>query len=217
MSQVNKKFINDLLDLIDDNQLDQILKLLKPVNEFIGEPEFITHIEEIATALTEDRNGDNQFTVDDLEVLSSDLGAVGQIVSAIILLIASSRQVDMRYHSGITEQIIRNVLVYIFLVVIPQETGRNWTTEERQTIVKLIGVMYDMLIASKITEKIFKQVVKWFNRHNLCLCCIIENDTEDVIQEQLPSLNVSIKSNANKNRILLQKGSTNGGVTVNVK
>ncbi len=206
MSVFNEqKFNSDLLNLVDGDQLEQIMELLKPVNEFLDNPMFLTHVEQIATAITQDRNGDKKFTVDDLELLSSDLVAVSQIVSAVILLIASARQVNMRYKAGITEQIIRNVLVYVFLVIIPEQTGRIWTVKEKQVIVQLIGVMHDMILASKVTEKLFKKVIKWFHRQNICLCCIIENDTEDVIDQNLGPLNNQIKANVNKNRILLQK------------
>lgn len=206
-SSREQKFNFDLFNKVTDGDDDsfRLLDLLKPVNEMINNSEFSNHIDEITTAITLDRNGDKRFTIEDLELLSSDMAAVSKIVKAIVLLIVSSKQVNMKYREGMTEEIIRNVMIYIVLVRIPQLTGRNWSIQEKQKIVELLGKMHAMILASKLTEQLFKKVIEWFQRRNLCMCCIIENDSEDVIEQKLPALNSQIEACINKNRILLSK------------
>ena len=201
-------FNSDLLDLVNTQHSapEQLLNLLKPMNKLIDEPHFLEHINEISTALTQDRNGDKTFTLEDLELLASDLKAVGQIVKAVILLIASAPDVNMRYQTGITEEIIRNVLTYVVLVVVPDQIGKAWSAEEQQKIVELIATMHEMVLTSRTVENGFKKVLKWFQRRNFCMCCMIENVSEDVIEQNLPALNTQIEASINKNRILLSKG-----------
>lgn len=201
-------FNGDLLDLVTTRNSvpERLLGLLKPMNRLIDDPHFLEHINEIAMAITQDRNGNKTFTLEDLELLASDLKAVAQIVKAVILLIASAPEVNMRYQPGITEDIIRNVLIYIVLVVVPKHIGRAWSAEEQQKIVELMATMHEMVLASRTVENGFKKVLKWFQRRNFCVCCMIENVSEDVIEQNLPALNTQIEASINKNRILLSKG-----------
>ena len=200
-------FNSDLIDLVNSEQHSpqDLLALLKPMNQLIDNPAFSAHIAEIVAAVTEDRNGDKTFTLEDLELLATDLAAVGKLIKAIILLIVSAREVNMKYQEGVTEEIIRNIFVYIVLVLVPEATGRPWTTAEKEKIVVIIAKLHDMILASKIAENAFKKVIKWFQRRDLCMCCILENDPEDVIQQNLPALTTEIGASVNKNRILLQK------------
>ena len=127
-----------VLDLLKNSEysIDDLKLILDPDGTILSTNQFLSNLHKIVEVLTKDRNNDSKFTVDDLEYLSEDVIGITNLVSSIILVLHGLPNFTIKYQESETEELIFRILVYVVLVVIPEETQVNWNTEERDAILE---------------------------------------------------------------------------------
>ena len=207
MSQSTADLQNEIIELVSGNRysLAQLIQILKPVGSFVNDEKFISNVTDLVTAIIKDRNGDNKFTVDDLELLSHDYLAIANLATSLILIIGALPNVNLQYQQGTTEEVLFKLLVYVFLVIIPEEVGIDWTVDEKIMVVKYAMAMYNVILSSKITQEIITTVVNWFKSKGLCKCCSVQPNTEEIMDKHLSPLKVQLQSQIGKNRVMVKK------------
>ena len=141
-----------LLVLIKDDNFDiQKLKdILMPISDYTDNTLFKENISAIVAILTQDRDGNHKFTVDDLALLSKDIIGITSLVTSILLLIGAIPELKLQYNEGETEDLIFKLLAYIFLVIVPAKTEKPLTFEEKQAILNLAVLIYQMIKSFKV-------------------------------------------------------------------
>jgi len=161
--------------------------LLSPAPIYIQDPTFFNHIGELITIITQDRDGDQQFTFNDIVVLTKDLNAITSLVTAIVLLLKSLPNVKIDYSIEDTELFIYKILIYIFLVIVPSKTNLALTQEDKINILSGCNMIYDFLIHSQMVKQIIGQVAGWIKQQTAtCVSCI--KTRTSVLDKKMPQL-----------------------------
>jgi hypothetical protein len=178
----------------DDYDINDLKLLLDPVSEYILDPVFLTNVNKIAAILMEDRDGDNKFTVDDLELLQEDPIAVASMLTGVLAILTSISSVEFKYESGATEEIVFKLLSFLFLVVIPKESGTVLSMEDKTKILNLILAMYNAFKASQAFKMMSDKLVKLFQSKGWCKCiCGTPQTKEEVVAKKLEEVDRDIK------------------------
>lgn len=207
MSQGPFDLQNEVTELVSGNRysLAQLIQILKPVGNFVNDEKFVSNITDFVSTIIKDRNGDNKFTVDDLELLSHDYFAIANLATSLIIIIGALPDVNLQYQQGTTEEVLFKILAYVFLVIIPEEVGIDWTVDEKVMVVKYAIAMYNVILSSKIAQEIISTVANWFKSRGFCKCCSTKPSTEEVLDKHLSPLKVQLQSSVSKNRVILNK------------
>ena len=209
MSDNLEELRKKIMKLLKDGNYDtgDLQLLLSPINEFISNTTFTRNLNQIVHVIVKDRNGDNKIDLKDLELMSKDVLAITTIIKAILLILNTIPDMKLKYSAGATEELIFKILAYIFLVVIPKEAKTNWTLEEKETILDLVILLYDMIKSSQVVKELVDKITVWFKYaggkivewfKNNCKCG--GQLKEDVVEEHLPGVLTEIKSAMHKNR-----------------
>ena len=195
------KLRDSILELIKDNDydFDDLKSFIKPVDEFTKSSSFVRYIFQIVEEFIRDRDGNNVFNVYDLELLGTDIIGISTIVSSILLIINAIPQFNLEYSRGDTEEIIFKVLAYVFLVVVPKETGNPWDNREKAAVVNLVLAIYQVILSSQMAKNLVDKITKWFKSKGWCKC-LFDDNKEDVVDEHLPELKVQLRHIIQKNR-----------------
>ena len=185
------KLKNSIMDIIkDDNyDIDDLKKILGDVSGCTEHSIFASNLTQVMDIMTKDRDGNNKFDINDLTLMSKDIIAMTSLVTAILLLVASIPNFKLQYNEGTTEEFIFKLLAYIFLVIVPKQTGHKWTLQEKQSIVDLVLIIYQLIVSSQITKELIAKVTAWFKSKGWCNCMKTSTTHEDVLAEKLPIVN----------------------------
>jgi gas vesicle protein len=155
----------------------------------------------VIQVILKDRDGNNHFDVEDLKILKGDIIAITSIVSGLLLVIGSIPELKLKYVSGVTEEIIFKLLVYIFVVIIPTETGNPWTYEEKEKVVELMITLHQVILSSNVVKELVEKIASWFKK-KVCPLCIGGNEErkQTVVDKHLPRIKAEIYTNVEKNR-----------------
>lgn len=191
-----------ILNIIKDNSYDieDLKEALDPITDYVNNPSFRENIRSIVDILTKDRNGDNKLTVDDLKMIGNDFAAIGALISAITLIMGSITSLKLQYNEGATEELIFKILAYIFLVVVPKQTGSPLSYEDKKTIVDISVNIYEMIKASQITKDIVNKIIAYFKSKGMCGCCTAQTDAQTIVEQKLPKFKVELMHSMNNVR-----------------
>jgi len=187
------KLQNSIMDVIkDDNyDIDDLKKILGDVSECTENSVFVTNLTQVMDIMTKDRDGNNKFDINDLTLMSKDIIAMTSLITAILLLVASIPNFKLQYNEGASEEFVFKLLAYIFLVIVPKQTGHKWTLQEKQSIIELVLIVYQLIISSQVTKELIIKITAWFKSKGWCNCMTASTATkqEDILAEKLPAVN----------------------------
>ncbi len=188
------KLKNSIMDIIkDDNyDIDDLKKILGDVSSCTENSVFTNNLTQIMDIMTKDRDGNNKFDINDLTLMSKDIIAMTSLITAILLLVASIPNFKLQYTEGATEEFMFKLLAYIFLVIVPKQTGHKWTLQEKQSIVDLVLIIYQLIVSSQVAKELIIKITAWFKSKGWCNCMTISSTVtkqENVLAEKLPMVN----------------------------
>lgn len=183
---------NQILAIIKEPNFNiaTFLAILSPISAYISDPQFVDGLNQIIQILTQNRDGTNQFSITDLELLAKDPLSLTSLISALILTIGAIPELKLEYNSGATEEIILKLLAYIFFVLIPQATKTNWTLAEKQNILSIAITIYEFLQSSTIVQEVVQDIINWFKSKgcNCGPCASTTTQKTAVVSAKMPKV-----------------------------
>lgn len=194
------KLKQDIMNVIqlDDYKMEDLVKVLLPLTNFLEQPVFKNNIDEIVLVVTKDRDGNQKFDMEDLQMMAKDIGAISSLITSLFLLIGAIPQIKLDYKPGYTEEIVFKILAYVFLVVIPKQTGQQWTLEEKQQIVNITLTVYEMIKTSQLVQDLVNKVKKWLQSKGWCKC--MDRGDNLAVDARLPKVKVELQDAMNNVR-----------------
>lgn len=186
MSEI-KELRSKIMEIIKDDNYDMsdLKEILDPVFIYIDNPLFRGSIEQIVDLLTEDRNGDVKFTIDDLGLFCRDLEAVTALFQCLLLAIQAIPDMKMNYDGSSVEKVMFKLLVYICLVMIPKKTNTKWSYDEKVRILDLSISVYKMIQSTGIIKDLFDYVYKLL-KNKVFVCKCLSPSPETKIERNMP-------------------------------
>lgn len=187
---------NKILPLIKDENYDtkDLISLLTPIENYISDKNFMSNLRQVTKIITKDRDGNNNFNLNDLKLLAKDTFAVMSLVNAIMLVLNSVSGLSFEYRSATTEELIFKLLAYVFLVVVPKETGQNWSNQDKKDIVNLTLVIYQLIKSSQMAQNFAYNTKEWFKSTGICKCFTAPINKQEIIDLHLPQINADLQS-----------------------
>lgn len=199
-----QKLKKSIMSIISDNSYDlkDLKVLLDPTKIYIDNLTFVNQLRDIVEVILTDRDGNNKFTIKDLELLGDDIIAITSLVSGILLIIEAIPNINLRYDAGVTEELIFRVFAYVFLVIIPKETKKPWDLKEKEKVVELSVSIYQIIISSRVTQDAFEKIAEWFKKKGWCKCLSASTQQikEEAVEKHLPRIKADIQSSVQKNK-----------------
>ena len=150
--------------------LTQIEQTVSPASLYFHNDSIKDQVIDIIRIICQDRDGNQNFTVNDLVLLSKDIVAMTSLITALILMINSVPHLKIKYKEGETEELVLKLLIYLFLVIIPKQTNTQFTEEEKEALLNVSILVYTLLLQTHIVEKIVTKVSNWLSTKCTCLC-----------------------------------------------
>ena len=182
-----KELRNKIIEIIKDDKYDtsNLKNLLDPVFIYIENPLFRGNMEQIIDLITEDRNGDVKFTIDDLGLFCRDLDAITALIKCLLMAIQSIPELKINYDAGSTEEVIFKLLVYVFLVVIPKHTKIEWTYDEKVRVLDLSISVYKMIKSTGILRDIIDDIYNLLKNKVFNCKCLSSPETK--LEKNMPA------------------------------
>lgn len=177
-------FTKDVMRIIQNSsyQITDLKLLLVSVNKDINGPGFRNKLDDVIKIFLEDRNGDNKINVKDLELLSKDPIAMLSLAYSMVLLLGSLSTVDFK-NPAFFEEYICKLVIYIFLVIIPNETEIRWELESKKKIVNYTIDITHYIVTSHALTTAINAVKKLYNVVKTKCCCNKPTLTKDDIYD----------------------------------
>lgn len=184
-----EKIKTEILDIIQDDSftVQRLEKVLEPIGSFFTNQTFYNNILGLVDIITKDRNGDNQFNMDDLTLLGKDMGAIASLIGAIMLLLASIPGTKLQFNSEATEELVFKVLSYVFLVVVPKQVGTPLSLDDKKTVLNIVVSVYEIAKSSQIVNDLINKVTSWFKSKGMCKCTTSADQSDAVVTRRLPT------------------------------
>lgn len=193
-----------IMDIIRDDSYDlnHLKVALTPICMYTDNSIFQSNVAEIVKILTKDRDGNNKFTIDDLALLKNDILGITSLITAILLIISAIPEFKLKYEEGVTEGIIFKILAYIFLVIIPKETGHQWTLEEKEAVLNLSLMIYQLIKSSQVVKDLVNKIREFFKSKGLCTCVSGTKQEQNVavLEKRLPQVKLELMHTMNNVR-----------------
>src|SRR4029079_13565740 len=175
-----------LLTLINKEsfELKDLQVLLGPAPIDASNELLSRYAKDIINIVTKDRNNNQKFDIGDLELLSKDIVGITSLVTSILLLLNTLPNVKFEYKEGQTEELIFKIIVYLFLVILPQHTNLKLSIDERVAILNLCILVYTFLIQSEIVKQLTKKIAGWVKKQ--FFYCLATSQT--LLEQKSPSL-----------------------------
>jgi len=160
----------ELCTMIDSSNCTfaDIVNLLEPLADYISDVQFTTNVTQIINLIMVDRNNDNQFTFDDVKLLSSDISAVTSIISCTLAVIASLPSVQVA--TDCTQDLLFKIL--------PSKSNLTWTNDEKKTIVNIVLTLYNLFVTSGLAQNLINKIKQLFISKGWCKClCVAASPT----------------------------------------
>ncbi len=183
---------------LDDYKMEDLVQVLSPLADFLEQPVFKNNIDDIVSVVTKDRDGNQKFDMGDLQMMAKDIGAISSLITSLFLLIGAIPQIKLDYKPGDTEEIVFKVLAYVFLVIIPKQTGQQWTLEEKQQVVNITLSVYEMIKSSQLVQDLVNKVKKWLQSKGWCKCMV--GGDNPAVDDKLPKVKVALQDAMNNVR-----------------
>ena len=189
-----------IMSTIKDNEysIDDLKDFLGPIMAYIDAPIFVMYLKEVVEEILRDRDGSGHFNLDDLRVLKDDILGITTLVNAILLVVGAVPEFKLKYEAGVTEELIFKILAYIFLLVVPKETGHPWSLGEKEKVVDLILSLYNVIRSSQTTKDILEKIAQWFQKKGYCKCLSDEETNEEIVEEHMPEIKANLGSSLQK-------------------
>lgn len=168
---------NELIDLIKEGDIQRIKSLIKP--DVLGNAYVMQEINKIAQILLTDRNNNGKLELEDLVLIKGDMMAISSLVSSILIIL--SQVTNLKYKEDETEELIFKLLVYIFLIIVPEKSNMKMSKEEKIQIIEISLGIYQIIKSSHIAKQIIQKVKKWIYSK----CCMSEDDKEEILKAKL--------------------------------
>jgi hypothetical protein len=180
---------------------EELLSILDPADNLFGSQSFISNLVSIVSTITEDRNGDKKFSIDDIILLAKDIPTILTLVNSIVLSIKLTPSVASYVRTQDMNEIIYKIFMYILLHLVPEYTGVKWSPAELEELSNITSAVYNMIVASKIAGKVVISLLKKSN-----ICCFKSNDTQET-ENKLDYSNTILKGSVlnNRDKITMQK------------
>ncbi len=173
----------------EDFDLSNLEQLLSPAPFFTSNDIFKSHFKEIVQILTQDRDLDRKFTINDLQLFVKDILAMTNFITIVLLILNSIPNIKIDYTEGETEQLVFKLLVYIFLVILPHYTNIKFSSDEKLALYNISLLAYLSLIESQLLKKLVIKVSKWF-KVKIVNCF----NNQSVIDDKLPALQENLNT-----------------------
>ncbi len=197
----------NILSVIRQSNYDvnDLTHMLDPLGDFVGNELFMANLKQIVEVIVEDRDGDSRITWKDIEMISEDVFAITTLIKGILLILSTIPQLKMQYNAGATEELIFKMLAYIFLVMVPEEANLDWTSKEKEQILDLVLLVYDMIKSSQIAKDLVTNIIAWLKETRvgkmICGCGVTK---EEVVEQKLPRITADLRSMVTKNKNMLR-------------
>jgi hypothetical protein len=180
----------------DNFDINTLISILNPASTFTTNPLFVQNIDNVISILTQDRDGNSQFDMQDLVLLGQDPMAVLSLVNSILLITCSIPGLQITYNSGTTEILVFKLLAYIFLVIVPSKTGHPLTLEEKNAILQLALTVYEMIQSTGIIQQLLAEIKAKLQSKGWCTCLVgtTANTKEAKLEKHLPLAKLELKS-----------------------
>ena len=180
---------NSIMALIANNDytLDDLNAFLDPISKYVNNQSLMSGIIGIVKELTKDRDASGNFDVNDLKLLGSDMLAISSLINSVLLVIGSIPEIKLQYSAGATEELVFKTVAFIFLVVIPKETGHPWDTSQKEQVVDLVLSIYNVIKSSEMVEALLGKIAELFKRKGWCKCLFATpTNNQEVVDNNLP-------------------------------
>ena len=189
LNELKNKFV-EVLEKEDYNEQD-FLRLLTHISKYIDNEAFKTHLKEVVDVLIHDRNGDNKFSMEDLELLSRDVFAISVLINSLLLVLGSVKDIKFKNDRVLTEKLILELLLYLLLIVLPKHANLEWSLKNRKQMLNVFLNIYDVMRSSQVVKSTIANVISWFKTTRLykkCRACYINDDhvREELVKEKMP-------------------------------
>lgn len=184
----------------DNFDLKTLETILTPLPLYTSNQLFMENIGEIVSIVTQNRDGNDKFDVNDLKLLSQDVGAITSLITAILLVIGCIPDLKLQYAADATEELVFKVLAYVFLVIVPEKTGSNWSLDDKSKIVDITLAIYELIKSSQMVKDLLAKVVAWLKSKIFCACAHKQVQRELVLQDKLPKLKTNLLHSMNNVR-----------------
>lgn len=181
-----------------EEELDpkQINDYFQPLSNNIDNIFVKDNILSVIDIIVRDRNGNNVFDLEDLHHLTHDFTGVMALVKAILLVIGTIADFNLKYHQGETEELIFKMLTYVFLVVVPLASGHIWTEKEKEDVINVAFSMYQLVVSSQQVKQLMENVSSLL-KGGTCICaaCASKEEIQEArIQKYLPMLCIQLSA-----------------------
>jgi hypothetical protein len=195
------KLRTDLLKLVNTNNdtIVNIKDILSPIAECIDSPIIASNLNEIVTIIMADRDNNNKFDTNDLKLLSTDTFAILNLTTIFILLLTAIPSLKITVNVEDTEIIVLKMLLYVFLIIIPQKTGDTLTIEQKTILIDSALNVYQTIKTLSVVKTVIAKIAAGIKSSKFCKCVSVEND---LIDENLPEAKIELAkslSNAKNN------------------
>lgn len=181
----------------DHFDLSELEMLLGPAPLLSNNSLFKSHLDEIISILTKDRDGNNKLTANDFILLCQDIVAMSSFITSLILLLNSLPNVKITYTVKESEELIFKILVYIFLVIIPRRVDISFTMDDRIALLNVCIMLYNYWMSSEVIQEIIEKVTAWTKAQ--CVSCF--STTKTVLERKFPKLKSKIEAAVNAQRL----------------
>jgi len=184
----------------NDYSINDLNAFLDPISKYINTPDLMSGINGIVEEITKDRDGNGQFNIEDLKLLGTDMLGITSLINSVLLVIGSIPEIKLQYSAGATEEIVFKTLAFIFLVVIPKQTGKPWTAAEKEQVVDLVLAMYNVIKSSQVVQALLQKIATYFKSKGWCKCMFGEPATsnQDVVDNHLPQARAELSDHIHR-------------------
>lgn len=172
-----------------DFNVNELIKIVNPAEMYVNNQSVRSQLIDIVRVITQDRDGDTKFTVNDLVLMTKDIVAMTSLITSLILIINSVPNMKIEYVEGETEELVFKLLIYIMFVIVPKQTGINFTPEEKEALLNVCILLYTFLLQSRLVSKIVNKVTGWIKKAASQYCTCVN---ESAVDNKLPALKIEL-------------------------
>jgi len=191
-------------DGCNNDNLSDLELVLTPASDYFGNDYFSKRIKSLIAIMTTDRNNNGSFDMEDIKMLGQNISAVSALVFSFLLTLNGIPDMQFKYKSDITEKIIFKIFAYIFLIIIPNETGMRLTNDDKIAVVDITLVIYNTVKSSELAANAADNIAKWLRANGLCSCIVgslpAQERKELVIKNKLAKYRVLLQSHVDNDR-----------------
>lgn len=150
-----------LKDLIESgNDIEKSLLHILGINPKLDQ-DLYEEIVEVVSIICKDRDGNGKFDLEDLKLLGTDIQGIVSLVTSLIFTISKIPGFIKSREPEDIENFTLNLLVYIFLVIVPEETKSSLSRDEKEDILELSYTIYQMVRSLSVVKNALNKAWKY--------------------------------------------------------